>query len=103
AVSSRALDHACAGDVRTVLDIDYRPVLWGLAGKADGETRFVSNEAVTAHLQSILPRFDLVVGTEEEFLIAGGGADIAAALRAVRAVTSATLVLKRGPLGCIVL
>jgi 5-dehydro-2-deoxygluconokinase len=103
ATSSRALDHARAGDVRTVLDIDYRPVLWGLAGKADGETRFVSNDDVTAHLQAILPRFDLVVGTEEEFLIAGGGADIAAALRAVRAVTPATLVLKRGPLGCIVL
>lgn len=103
AVSSRALDHARANDVRTVLDIDYRPVLWGLADKADGETRYIANRDVTAHLQAILPRFDLVVGTEEEFLIAGGGDDIVAALRAVRAVTAATLVLKRGPLGCMVL
>jgi 5-dehydro-2-deoxygluconokinase len=103
AVSSRALEYARAHDVRTVLDIDYRPVLWGLAGKADGATRYIRSSEVTAHLQAILPHFDLVVGTEEEFLIAGGGADILAALRAVRAVSAATLVLKRGPLGCVVL
>jgi 5-dehydro-2-deoxygluconokinase len=103
AVSTLALKHARAHDVRTVLDIDYRPVLWGLSQKADGETRFVSNEAVTAHLQGILPSFDLIVGTEEEFMIAGGGDGIIAALRAVRAVTPATLVVKRGPLGCAVM
>ena len=103
AVSSQALRLARANNVRTVLDIDYRPVLWGLSGKADGEPRFVSNEGVTAHLQAILPQFDLVVGTEEEFMIAGGGADIMASLRAVRKVSGATLVVKRGPLGCAVI
>jgi len=103
AVSTLALRHARAHDVRTVLDIDYRPVLWGLSQKADGETRFVSNEAVTAHLLGILPSFDLIVGTEEEFMIAGGGADIIASLGAVRGVTHATLVVKRGPLGCAVI
>jgi 5-dehydro-2-deoxygluconokinase len=102
-VSLRALDYATTNNVRTVLDIDYRPVLWGLSGKADGETRFVTSEAVTAHLQAVLGSFDLVVGTEEEFLIAGGGTDILAALRAVRAVSKATLVVKRGPLGCAVI
>ncbi|HAT32462.1 MAG TPA: 5-dehydro-2-deoxygluconokinase [Janthinobacterium sp.] len=103
AVSSAALELARQNNVRTVLDIDYRPVLWGLSGKADGETRFVSNGGVTAHLLAILPLFDLVVGTEEEFMIAGGGADIMASLRAVRAATAATLVVKRGPLGCAVI
>ena len=103
AVSSQALTLARASNVRTVLDIDYRPVLWGLSGKADGETRFVSNEGVTQHLQAILPQFDLVVGTEEECMIAGGGTDIMASLRAIRAVTNATLVVKRGPLGCAVI
>jgi len=103
AVSRRALEHAREHDVRTVLDIDYRPVLWGLSDKADGETRFVSSDSVTAHLQAILPQFDLIVGTEEEFLIAGGGADLMAALHAVRAVTQATLVVKRGALGCAVI
>ena len=103
AVSTQALKLARANNVRTVLDIDYRPVLWGLSGKADGETRFVSNDGVTSHLQGILPQFDLVVGTEEEFMIAGGGADIMASLRAVRAATLATLVVKRGPLGSAVI
>ncbi|BCQ23752.1 5-dehydro-2-deoxygluconokinase [Caballeronia sp. NK8] len=98
--SRRALDHARRNDVRTILDIDYRPVLWGLTGKADGETRFIANEGVTAHLQRILPLIDLVIGTEEEFRIAGGKDHLIDALAMVRKVTSATLVVKRGPLGC---
>jgi 5-dehydro-2-deoxygluconokinase len=98
--SRRALDYARRNGVRTVLDIDYRPVLWGLTGKADGETRFIASEDVTAHLQRILPLMDLVIGTEEEFRIAGGKNDLADALAMVRAVTPATLVVKRGPLGC---
>jgi len=98
--SRRALDYARSNDVRTILDIDYRPVLWGLTGKADGETRFIANEGVTAHLQRILPLIDLVIGTEEEFRIAGGKDRLIDALAMVRKVTSATLVVKRGPLGC---
>ena len=98
--SRRALDYARRNQVRTVLDIDYRPVLWGLTGKADGETRFIANEGVTAHLQSILPLMDLVIGTEEEFRIAGGKDTMIDALAAVRAVTDAMLVVKRGPMGC---
>ncbi|WP_395826946.1 5-dehydro-2-deoxygluconokinase [Collimonas sp.] len=101
--SSLALKYARRHNVRTVLDIDYRPVLWGLTQRGDGETRFVANHGVTAHLQGMLPQFDLVVGTEEEFMIAGGGDDIMASLQAVRAISPATLVVKRGPLGCTVI
>ncbi|HMO08254.1 MAG TPA: PfkB family carbohydrate kinase, partial [Paracoccaceae bacterium] len=57
---------------RTALDIDYRPNLWGLSGHGDGENRFIESAAVTARLQAALPLFDLIVGTEEEFHIAGG-------------------------------
>lgn len=103
AASMRALQLARAANVRTILDIDYRPVLWGLSKKGDGETRFVSNATVSGHLQAILPQFDLVVGTEEEFLIAGGGDDLMAALRKVRELCSGLLVVKRGPLGCAVI
>ena len=45
---------------------------------------------------------DLVVGTEEEVHIAGGSTDTLRALRAIRDVTDATVVMKRGPLGCVV-
>ncbi|WP_313551836.1 bifunctional 5-dehydro-2-deoxygluconokinase/5-dehydro-2-deoxyphosphogluconate aldolase [Pseudomonas sp.] len=101
--SSRALDYAEKHNVKRVLDIDYRPVLWGLTGKADGETRFIANAEVSAHVQRILPRFDLVVGTEEEFMIAGGSDDLLTALRKVREVSEATLVVKLGALGCTVI
>ncbi|ODJ91112.1 5-dehydro-2-deoxygluconokinase [Pseudomonas viridiflava] len=101
--SIQALDYAEKHQVRRVLDIDYRPVLWGLAGKADGETRFVADQNVSQHVQRILPRFDLIVGTEEEFLIAGGATDLLSALRTVREHTAATLVVKLGPQGCTVI
>ena len=99
-----ALERARRHGVRTVLDIDYRPVLWGLtASRGDGETRYIRSDTVTAHLQRMLPHFDLVIGTTEEYAIAGGSTDLVAALRAIRALTPATLVVKRGPLGCAVI
>ncbi len=97
--SRHALQLARKNKVRTVLDIDYRPVLWGLTNKGDGETRFIANESVTQHLQSILPEFDLIVGTEEEIHIAGGSTDTLQALRNIRDISDAVLVLKRGPYG----
>ncbi len=75
-------------------------MLWGLTKRGDGETRFVRSDNVTAHLQRMLPKFDLLIGTIEEFCIAGGGNDVFASLAAVRALTQATLIVKRGPLGC---
>lgn len=100
--SLRALEFARRHDVRTVLDIDYRPVLWGLTSPGDGETRYLPSDAVSRSLQAILPWFDLIVGTEEEFHIAGGSTDLITALRRVRELSPATLVVKRGALGCAV-
>ena len=101
AATLKALELARANGQQTALDIDYRPNLWGVAGHGDGESRFVESEAVTAKLQSTLQLFDLIVGTEEEFHIAGGSTDTIAALRAVRAVSDATLVCKRGADGAV--
>ena len=101
AATLKALEIARANGQQTALDIDYRPNLWGVAGHGDGESRFVESEAVTAKLQSALHYFDLIVGTEEEFHIAGGFTDTIAALRAVRAVSGATLVCKRGADGAV--
>ncbi|CTQ63382.1 bifunctional 5-dehydro-2-deoxygluconokinase/5-dehydro-2-deoxyphosphogluconate aldolase [Roseibium album] len=101
AATLKALEIARAAGMQTALDIDYRPNLWGVAGHGDGESRFVESAKVTAKLQSTLNLFDLIVGTEEEFHIAGGSTDTIAALRAVRAVTKATLVCKRGAAGAV--
>ncbi|MEC9244313.1 MAG: 5-dehydro-2-deoxygluconokinase [Pseudomonadota bacterium] len=95
----KALRLAREHGALTALDIDYRPNLWGLAGHGAGESRFIESGRVTAKLQSTLPLFDLIVGTEEEFHIAGGSTDTMEALRTVRALTDAVLVCKRGPMG----
>ena len=102
-IGNLALDRARRNDVRTILDIDYRPVLWGLTKRGDGETRYVSSDTVSAHLQRILPKIDLVVGTIEEFNIAGGSTDIMESLRKVRTLSKGVLLVKRGPMGCAVI
>ena len=98
--SMKAADLARASGGKVVFDVDYRPVLWGLAARDMGEDRFVAHEAVTAILQRVLPVCDLVVGTEEEIHILGGSTDTIEALRAVRKLTAALIVCKRGPKGC---
>ena len=97
-----ALEMARRNGVKTVFDIDYRPVLWGLTRLGDGETRFISDDGVSRHLQSLLPLFDLIVGTEEEIHIAGGSTDTLQALRTIRELSQAIIVLKRGPYGATV-
>jgi 5-dehydro-2-deoxygluconokinase len=96
-----AAQAARAAGARVVLDIDYRPVLWGLTSPGLGEQRFVASDSVSAHLQTVLPLCDLIVGTEEEIHIAGGSTDTAAALRRMREVSPALIVMKRGPMGCV--
>jgi 5-dehydro-2-deoxygluconokinase len=101
AASRRVMGLARSHGGRVVLDIDYRPVLWGLTGHTAGDLRFVSSETVTGHLQSVLPGCDVVVGTEEEIHIAGGSTDTIEALRKIRTITPALIVVKRGPTGAV--
>jgi 5-dehydro-2-deoxygluconokinase len=97
----KALRIARRHGARTALDIDYRPNLWGLAGHGAGESRYIESAEVTKKLQGYLGLFDLIVGTEEEFHIAGGSTDTVAALRTVRSVSGATFVCKRGAEGAV--
>jgi 5-dehydro-2-deoxygluconokinase len=100
AASMKAAEAIKAAGGRLVFDIDYRPVLWGLAARDNGEDRFVADERVTAQLQRIVPLCDLIVGTEEEIHILGGSTDTFAALRRIREGSDALLVCKRGADGC---
>jgi 5-dehydro-2-deoxygluconokinase len=97
----KAMHAARAAGTRVVLDIDYRPVLWGLTSPGLGEQRYVASDAVSQQLQMILPLCDLIVGTEEEVHIAGGSDDSLTALRRIREFSSALIVMKRGPMGCV--
>ncbi|WP_269932456.1 bifunctional 5-dehydro-2-deoxygluconokinase/5-dehydro-2-deoxyphosphogluconate aldolase [Aminobacter sp. HY435] len=87
---------------KVVFDIDYRPNLWGLAGHAAGESRYIASDAVSNHLKGVLADCDLIVGTEEEVMIASGESELLDALKTIRSLSKATIVLKRGPMGCIV-
>jgi 5-dehydro-2-deoxygluconokinase len=103
AMSRKAMRIAKEYGRKVVLDIDYRPVLWGLTGLGLGEERFVASDSVTAHLQSILPACDVIVGTEEEIHIAGGSTDTLESCRVIRRLApDALIVVKRGPMGCVV-
>jgi 5-dehydro-2-deoxygluconokinase len=102
AAQLKAMRIARAAGRRIVFDIDFRPNLWGLAGHGAGEERYIRSGDVTQSLKAILPQCDLIVGTEEEMMIAGGADNPLDSLRAVRAASQATLVLKRGPMGCVV-
>jgi 5-dehydro-2-deoxygluconokinase len=102
AAQRKAMRIARAAGRKVVIDIDYRPNLWGLAGHAAGEERYIKSERVSEHLQAVLAECDLIVGTEEEIRIAGGTEDALSALRRIRTLSAAVLVLKRGPMGCIV-
>ncbi len=101
AATLKAVHLARENGSKVALDIDFRPSMWGLVGHDGGESRFVASDAVTRKLQSTLHLFDLIVGTEEEFHIAGGTTNTVQALKNVRKISKAALVCKRGPMGAV--
>ena len=72
AAQSKAIALAKRHGAKVVFDIDYRPNLWGLAGHEAGFARYVKSEAVSTRLNAALADCDLIVGTEEEIMIAAG-------------------------------
>jgi len=98
--SHYALDLAKSTHTAVILDIDYRPVLWGLTTISDGESRYQLAEEVSQHYQQILPKCDLIVGTEEEILIAGGAGSLSQALANIHRSVSAPVIVKTGVKGC---
>ncbi|OEC93002.1 MULTISPECIES: 5-dehydro-2-deoxygluconokinase [unclassified Rhizobium] len=102
AAQRKAIRIAKAHGRKVIFDIDYRPNLWGLAGHAEGFERYVKSERVSSKMKETLPDCDLIVGTEEEIMIASGADDVLGALKEIRRLSSAVIVLKRGAMGCIV-
>jgi 5-dehydro-2-deoxygluconokinase len=98
----KAIQAANEAGTSIVFDLDYRPVFWGVATHEQGGEMFVASEKVTEVYRSVLPGCDLVVGTEEEIRIAGGSMETREALRSIRGLSGATIVLKVGAMGAIV-
>src|SRR5690554_811650 len=76
AAQHKAIKIARDNGMGVIFDIDYRPNLWGLAGHAEGDERYIASDTVSARLLEVLPHCDLVVGTEEEILIGSGRTDL---------------------------
>jgi 5-dehydro-2-deoxygluconokinase len=102
AASLKAVKAAKEAGTRVVFDLDYRPVFWGVASHEQGGEMFVASEEVTEGYKAVLPDCDLVVGTEEEIRIAGGSTETREALKGIRDLSEATIVLKVGAMGAIV-
>ena len=100
--SLKAIKAAKEAGTKVVFDLDYRPVFWGVASHEQGEEMFVASERVTEAYRTVLPRCDLVVGTEEEIRIAGGSEDTRRSLLSIGELSDATIVLKVGAMGAIV-
>jgi 5-dehydro-2-deoxygluconokinase len=98
----KAIDIKKTHGGKVILDIDYRPNLWGIGGHGAGESRYARSEKVTRALTAVLPDCDLIVGTEEELHVAAGLEDTLEAVRRIRALSNAVIVCKRGAQGCIV-
>lgn len=86
-------------ETSVIMDLDFRPVLWGLTDIGNGESRYSRSHQVTEIYQKILPFCDLIVGTEEEICIAGGSDNVAESLRQIRHLTHVPIVIKSGEKG----
>ena len=98
----KAIDIARTHAAKVVLDVDYRPNLWGIGGHGAGASRYARAAHVTEALSPVLPDCDLIVGTEEELHIAAGREETLAAVRHIRERSDAVIVAKRGGAGCVV-
>lgn len=86
-------------ETQVILDLDFRPVLWGLTAIGNGESRYASSAGVSAVYQQFLADCDLIVGTEEEICIAGGSDELDHSLAKIRQLTKAPVVIKLGERG----
>jgi len=98
----KAMDIAKSHGGKVILDIDYRPNLWGIGGHDAGATRYARSARATSALTAVLPDCDLIVGTEEEMHVAAGREDTLEALRHIRTLSDAVMVCKRGARGCVI-
>jgi 5-dehydro-2-deoxygluconokinase len=84
---------------KVIFDGDFRPVLWGAAAIDRGNEMSARTPQITRSYRSLLPLCDLVVGTREEIAVMGGDDDLTTALRSIRQISTATIVVKSGSAG----
>ena len=95
-VTAASIEIARSTQAKIIFDLDYRPVLWGQCSPLDSKNRFVANSNVTQYYQQFLGLCDVIVGTDEELMIAGGSENIETAIKNIRALSNAAIVYKKG-------
>jgi 5-dehydro-2-deoxygluconokinase len=85
---------------RVILDVDFRPVLWGLVPHSQGNAMAARSSEFASAVQTVAPLCDLIVGTEDELTTAADTETIERAIATLQRLTNATLVQKRGHRGC---
>lgn len=103
AAMTRLVDRAKANGARIALDLDFRPVLWGLAPIGAGNAMESMSPDFGEAIRHVLDKCDLVVGTREEIRAAAGKPAIDEALSVLSSRTGATIVVKAGVKGCSVI
>ncbi len=98
----KALEYARRHGLRTALDIDYRPVLWGSPRSAMAKPVSLSPDRSPASCRKCCI-CSIWWWNRRRVSYCRGSTDTLTALKNVRNATKATLVCKRGPMGCVVL
>jgi 5-dehydro-2-deoxygluconokinase len=92
----KAIDIARAHGRKVILDVDFRPNLWGIGGHDAGESRSAVSTRFAQALAPVIRLCDLIVGTEEELRAAMACEDTLDAIRRMRQLSTAIIVCKRG-------
>lgn len=95
-----AVDLAAETKTAVIFDLDFRPAFWSLAPKGDGHLRFKSSDQVTKIYKEMLPKCTLVLGTPNEICIAGGSKSLPQAVRNIREVSNAIIIMNSLEHGC---
>lgn len=100
-VTKYVVETAVKLGTKVFLDIDYRPVLWGMTGHGEGENRYVACDIFSERILEIIRHCELIVGTEEELLAASHQSTVEAALEFLKTHTEGLIIQKRGEKGCL--
>lgn len=100
-VCEKIINFALKNNIKLVMDVDFRPALWGLISASQGNTMYVKSSNVTKILQKYIKYFDYVVGTNDEINILGGSEKVSMSLKKIfQIIKNGVVVHKLGKKGC---
>ena len=100
-VCEKIINFSIKNNIKLIMDVDYRPALWGLISASQGNTMYVKSKNVTKILQKYIKYFNYVVGTNDEINILGGSRQVVQSLSKIfKVIKNGVVVHKLGKQGC---